>query len=84
MYALLMQNQIKCVKVHGETKPTVRIGLLDQYQSGEVDVLICTDLGSRGINTVRVMVINGYLNLYYKRDHVLNIYIFVVYRLGMF
>jgi len=62
MKVFLTQNQIECVKVHGETRPTLRKGLLDKYQSGEVNVLISTDLGSRGIDTIRVRL-GVYINI---------------------
>jgi superfamily II DNA/RNA helicase len=56
MFAYLKEQGIKCVKLHGETSPAHRKGLLDKYHNGDVDVIICTDLGSRGINTIRVCV----------------------------
>ncbi len=32
----------------------VREGLFDKFQNGEVDLLICTDIASRGLDTIRV------------------------------
>lgn len=54
MRLMLKEQNIPCISLHGGTRPTQRKGLLDKYQNGDVNILICTDLGSRGINTVRV------------------------------
>jgi hypothetical protein len=57
MKHFLKDNSIPFVSVHGEQKPSDRKGLLNKYQNGDVDVIVCTDLGSRGINTIRVRAI---------------------------
>lgn len=57
MQIYFKDNNIPCITLHGEKKPYTRKGLIDKYQNGDVNVIICTDLGSRGINTIRVSII---------------------------
>lgn len=69
---MLTDNNIPCIAVHGETRPMHRKGLMDKYQNGNVNIMICTDLGSRGINTIRVSFIHLFFTMYisisYCRD----------------
>jgi superfamily II DNA/RNA helicase len=50
----LNENGVKCVNLNGRMALNIRTGKLNSFQSGDVDVISCTDIGSRGINTVRV------------------------------
>jgi hypothetical protein len=50
----LNENGVKCVNLNGKMPVDIRTGKLGLFQSGDVDVISCTDIGSRGINTVRV------------------------------
>jgi actin-like ATPase involved in cell morphogenesis len=50
----LNENGVKCVNLNGKMPVDIRTGMLSLFQSGDVDVISCTDIGSRGINTVRV------------------------------
>jgi hypothetical protein len=52
----LNENGVKCVNLNGKMPLDIRTGKLSLFQSGDVDVISCTDIGSRGINTVRVSV----------------------------
>lgn len=48
--------------VHGRMPLKHRVGRVEFYQRGEINVLISTDLASRGIDTVRVSIIAILLN----------------------
>jgi len=50
----LQENHIDCISLNGRMPPSTRKGRMDMYQSGEVGILVCTDVGSRGIDTIRV------------------------------
>ena len=50
----LNENGVKCVNLNGKMLRDIRTGKLNLFQSGDVDVISCTDIGSRGIDTVRV------------------------------
>ncbi|PNF19193.1 hypothetical protein B7P43_G09601 [Cryptotermes secundus] len=50
----LNENGVKCVNLNGKMPLDIRTGKLRLFQSGDVNVISCTDIGSRGINTVRV------------------------------
>ena len=50
----LNQNGVSCGNLNGKMLFDIRAGKLQQFQSGQVDVISCTDIGSRGINTTRV------------------------------
>jgi len=50
----LNENGVKCVNLNGKMPRDIRTGKLNLFQSGVVDVISCTDIGSRGIDTVRV------------------------------
>jgi superfamily II DNA/RNA helicase len=50
----LNESGVKCVNLNGKMPLDIRTGKLNLFQSGDVDVISCTDIGSRGIDTVRV------------------------------
>ncbi|KAI8484299.1 putative ATP-dependent RNA helicase ddx28 [Branchiostoma belcheri] len=55
----LRENNIKHSKITGKLSATVRLGIFKEFQDGLTDVLVCTDIASRGLDTVRVQhVIN--------------------------
>jgi len=53
----------------------VRRGRFSQFQNGDCDVLICTDIASRGLDTVRVCFIDDHYDSVYYR--VLRFYVTV-------
>ncbi|CAH1263418.1 DDX28 [Branchiostoma lanceolatum] len=55
----LRENNIKHSKITGKLSASVRVGIFKEFQDGLTDVLVCTDIASRGLDTVRVQhVIN--------------------------
>ncbi|XP_035693515.1 probable ATP-dependent RNA helicase DDX28 [Branchiostoma floridae] len=55
----LRENNINHSKITGKLSASVRLGIFKEFQDGLTDVLVCTDIASRGLDTVRVQhVIN--------------------------
>ncbi|GBL91415.1 putative ATP-dependent RNA helicase DDX28 [Araneus ventricosus] len=50
----LEENDIPNGKYHGGINPVYRTDLFRSFQRGSFDVLVCTDLASRGLDTQRV------------------------------
>lgn len=57
----LNENGVSCVNLNGDMPTDVRAGRFDQFQRGFVDVLSCTDVASRGLDTIRVTTITTLL-----------------------
>lgn len=47
-------------RLQGEMAAAVRSGIFHQFQKGATDVLICTDIASRGLDTSRVRLVVNY------------------------
>lgn len=58
----LNENGIETVNLHGDMPYETRLGKFKKYQDGHVNVMVCTDVGSRGLNTIRV---NNYLTFFF-------------------
>ncbi|XP_046390061.1 probable ATP-dependent RNA helicase DDX28 [Ischnura elegans] len=56
----LNENGVDCINLNGEMPVEVRAGKLDSFLNGSVDVISCTDIGSRGLNTVQVEHVLNY------------------------
>lgn len=50
----LNENGIDTVNLHGDMPYEIRLGKFKQFQDGLVNTLVSTDVGSRGLNTIRV------------------------------
>lgn len=50
----LNENGIDTVNLHGDMPYEIRLGKFEKYQKGLVNVMVSTDVGSRGLNTIRV------------------------------
>lgn len=48
------------MRLQGEMPATMREGIFRNFQKGSVDVLICTDIASRGLDTQRVGLVINY------------------------
>ncbi|XP_052457698.1 probable ATP-dependent RNA helicase DDX28 [Carassius gibelio] len=51
---------VRHMRLQGEMPATMREGIFRNFQRGNVDVLICTDIASRGLDTQRVGLIVNY------------------------
>lgn len=51
---LLKDNSIPAVALHGDLLKVIRDGQFEKFQSGDINVLVTTDVTSRGLDTKRV------------------------------
>ncbi|XP_062405181.1 probable ATP-dependent RNA helicase DDX28 [Sardina pilchardus] len=51
---------VRHMRLQGEMPAAMREGIFRNYQKGLVDVLVCTDIASRGLDTQRVKLIVNY------------------------
>ncbi|ROL52728.1 putative ATP-dependent RNA helicase DDX28 [Anabarilius grahami] len=56
----LEEMGVRQVRLQGEMPATMREGIFRNFQKGSVDVLICTDIASRGLDTQRVGLVINY------------------------
>ncbi|XP_062327844.1 probable ATP-dependent RNA helicase DDX28 isoform X1 [Osmerus eperlanus] len=56
----LEEMGVRHVRLQGEMPAAVRAGIFRSFQKGQVDVLICTDIASRGLDTQRVRLVVNY------------------------
>ncbi|XP_072031223.1 probable ATP-dependent RNA helicase DDX28 [Amphiura filiformis] len=51
---LLEENNIKVLRLHGSQDAEERTGVLRAFMKGAANVLVCTDVSSRGVDTIKV------------------------------
>ncbi|KAM9860731.1 putative ATP-dependent RNA helicase DDX28 [Aulostomus maculatus] len=51
---------VEHARLQGEMPASVRAGIFHSFQKGMVDVLVCTDIASRGLDTSRVRLVVNY------------------------
>ncbi|KAM3625976.1 uncharacterized protein V6R79_020716 [Siganus canaliculatus] len=56
----LEEMGVQHARLQGEMPAAVRAGIFHSFQKGTVDVLICTDIASRGLDTSRVRLVVNY------------------------
>ena len=56
----LDELRVKHLRLQGEMPSAVRTGIFRSFQKGAVDLLICTDIASRGLDTSRVRLVVNY------------------------
>ncbi|XP_050441891.1 probable ATP-dependent RNA helicase DDX28 [Adelges cooleyi] len=66
----LNENGINAINLHGDMMYNIRMGKFKQYQDGNVNFLVCTDIGSRGLNTIRTKHIINYDFPLYAADYI--------------
>ena len=54
---MLNENGVENININGEMPNILRKGRFKQFQEGKLNVLTCTDIASRGLDTVRVCFI---------------------------
>lgn len=57
---MLEEMGVQHLRLQGEMPAAVRAGVFRSFQKGMVDVLVCTDIGSRGLDTSRVRLVVNY------------------------
>ncbi|XP_054261184.1 probable ATP-dependent RNA helicase DDX28 isoform X2 [Macrosteles quadrilineatus] len=66
----LNENGISCVNLNGDMPVDIRAGRFDQFQRGFVDFLSCTDMVSRGLDTIRAKHVLNYDFPVYMADYI--------------
>ncbi|XP_052739445.1 probable ATP-dependent RNA helicase DDX28 [Bicyclus anynana] len=56
----LEENNVQCINVNGQMAVALKLGKFDMFRSGKVNVLSCTDIASRGLDTIRTRHIINY------------------------
>lgn len=60
----LNENNIECININGQMAVPLKLGKFDLFRNGSVNVLSCTDIASRGLDTLRVSSFyNNVLNM---------------------
>ncbi|KAM9302135.1 putative ATP-dependent RNA helicase DDX28 [Gastrophryne carolinensis] len=67
---ILDDHGIKQARLHGQMPAAMRLGIFDSFQKGRVDVLLCTDLASRGLDSCRVGTVINYDFPYSLEDYI--------------
>ncbi|NWY01739.1 DDX28 helicase, partial [Nothoprocta ornata] len=57
---ILDDHKIKHLRLQGQMSAADRVGIFAAFQKGEVDVLVCTDLAARGLDTSSVELVVNY------------------------
>ncbi|KAM8799261.1 putative ATP-dependent RNA helicase DDX28 [Eudromia elegans] len=57
---ILEDHKIKHLRLQGQMSAADRVGIFAAFQKGEVDVLVCTDLAARGLDTSGVELVVNY------------------------
>nr|XP_060644103.1 probable ATP-dependent RNA helicase DDX28 [Anolis sagrei ordinatus] len=74
---ILDDHKIKHLRLQGQMQADMRADIFDSFQKGRCDILVCTDIASRGLDTTRVeLVVN------YDFPHTLHDYLHRVGRAG--
>ncbi|XP_045447209.1 probable ATP-dependent RNA helicase DDX28 [Melitaea cinxia] len=66
----LNENNIECVNINGQMAVPLKLGKFDLYRNGSVNVLSCTDIASRGLDTLRTRHIINYDFPLYTSDYI--------------
>ncbi|XP_060834256.1 probable ATP-dependent RNA helicase DDX28 [Rhopalosiphum padi] len=66
----LNENGIEAVNLHGDMPYEIRLGKFKKYQDGIVNIMVSTDVGSRGLNTIRTKHIINYDFPSYIADYI--------------
>lgn len=48
---------VTCVELHGDMTQTMRYLALEKFRTGEVEVMVCTDVAARGLDIPRVQTV---------------------------
>ncbi|XP_013175941.1 PREDICTED: probable ATP-dependent RNA helicase DDX28 [Papilio xuthus] len=66
----LNENNIQCVNINGQMAVPLKQGKFELYNNGSVNVLSCTDIASRGLDTIRTRHIINYDFPLYIADYI--------------
>ncbi|NWI17642.1 DDX28 helicase, partial [Crypturellus soui] len=57
---ILDDHKIKHLRLQGQMSAAARVGIFAAFQKGKVDILVCTDLAARGLDTSGVDLVVNY------------------------
>ncbi|XP_043841242.1 probable ATP-dependent RNA helicase DDX28 [Dromiciops gliroides] len=57
---ILDDHKIQHLRLQGQMPATMRAGIFQSFQNGTRDVLLCTDIASRGLDSTRVELVINY------------------------
>ncbi|XP_028595409.2 putative ATP-dependent RNA helicase DDX28 [Podarcis muralis] len=57
---ILDDHKIKHLRLQGQMPALERAGIFDTFQKGQFDILVCTDIASRGLDTTHVELVVNY------------------------
>ncbi|BES87298.1 ATP-dependent RNA helicase [Nesidiocoris tenuis] len=57
---MLHENGVPTLSLNGDMPSLIRAGIFSQFKNGEVNVLSCTDIASRGLDTNNVKLLINY------------------------
>ncbi|XP_050668717.1 probable ATP-dependent RNA helicase DDX28 [Leptidea sinapis] len=66
----LNENNIECLNINGRMAVPLKMGKFEQFKTGQVCVLSCTDIASRGLDTTSVSHIINYDFPLYTSDYI--------------
>ncbi|XP_037296916.1 probable ATP-dependent RNA helicase DDX28 [Manduca sexta] len=66
----LNENNVECININGQMAVALKIGKFEQFKSGKVNVLSCTDIAARGLDTIRTQHVINYDFPLYTADYI--------------
>ncbi|CAG9579020.1 unnamed protein product [Danaus chrysippus] len=66
----LNENNIECININGRMAVPLKMGKYEMFKNGQVNVLSCTDIASRGLDTLRTRHIINYDFPLYTSDYI--------------
>ena len=66
----LLADGLKCAAIHGNKSQSARLRALDEFKSGNVRVLVATDLAARGLDIERLPYVVNYELPHVPEDYV--------------
>lgn len=57
---ILDDHKVKHLRLQGQMPAAMRVGIFDTFQKGQADILVCTDIASRGMDTTYVELVINY------------------------
>lgn len=56
----LNENNVECININGQMPVQLKLGKFEMFRSGKVNVISCTDIVSRGLDTTRTHHVINY------------------------
>ncbi|KAM3963665.1 putative ATP-dependent RNA helicase Dbp21E2 [Aphomia sociella] len=66
----LNENNIECININGRMAVALKLGKFDMFRNGNVNVISCTDVASRGLDTLRTRHVINYDFPLYTADYI--------------